>query len=113
MNIDKLKQLLELAEMLECKAQQVSGKKVIVRSRDAGVLHGTLVSIDGANVTLSNARQLWRWHAAEGITLVDVATHGVMASKCKFSPSVADVVVLNACAVIDCAEKASKSIEAV
>ena len=89
------------------------GKKVIVRSRDAGVLYGTYAGNDGSTVHLRDARQLWKWHAAKGISLVDVATYGVDGSKSKFSTASATVTVFNACAMIDATATAVQSIEAV
>lgn len=89
------------------------GRKVIVRSRDAGVLYGEFAGNDGSTIHLTNARQLWKWCAAKGITLVDVATYGVKASDCKFSPAQATVTVFNACALISATADAAASIEAV
>ena len=89
------------------------GRKVIVRSRDAGVIYGEYAGNDGSTVHVRNGRQLWRWHAAKGISLIDVATYGVKASECKFSPANATVTVFNACALIDVTDAAAKSIEAV
>ena len=89
------------------------GQKVIVRSRDAGVLYGEFAGNDGSTIHLTNARQLWKWSAAKGITLVDVATYGVKASDCKFSPAQATVTVFNACALISATADAAASIEAV
>jgi hypothetical protein len=86
-------------------------RKVIVRSRDAGVLYGEYVSHDASSVTLKNAIQMWKWHAAEGFTLIDVAMNGVKKSECKFSTSAANVIVVNPCAIIDVALAATKSIE--
>jgi hypothetical protein len=90
-----------------------SGRKVIVRSRDAGVIYGEYAGNDGSTVHIKNGVQLWKWSAAKGITLIDVATYGVKKSDCKFSPASADVTVFNACALIDVTEEAAKSIEAV
>ena len=88
-------------------------KKVIVRSRDAGVLYGKLVKVKGTTVTLKDAVQMWRWQAAEGGTLIDVASSGVNAAGCKFSVKSAKIKVLNACAVIDCTKKAYESLRSV
>ena len=85
------------------------GRAVIVRSRDAGVLFGYLDKYIGSTVHLRNARQMWSWTAAEGGTLLDCATHGVKAGK--FSTPVAAVVVIGACAIIDCTDKAVKTLE--
>lgn len=89
------------------------GRKVIVRSSDAGVLYGEYVSNDGPTITLKNARQLWKWQTAKGISLIDLATYGVNASGCKFSSAQAVVTVFNACALIDVTDDAAKSIERV
>ena len=89
------------------------GRKVIVRSRDAGAIYGEYAGNDGSTVHVKNGRQLWKWTAAEGISLIDVATYGVKASGCKFSPAAATVTVFNACALIDATPVAAASIEAV
>lgn len=92
-----------------------AGDKVILRSRDAGVWYGKLVSLDVGKcaATLSDARQMWRWYAASGITLIDVADKGVDASKCKFSPSKAHATMLSVCAVIAVSDAAYASLESV
>ena len=89
------------------------GRKVIVRSRDAGVIYGEYLGNDGAIIHLRNGVQMWKWFASKGHTLIDVAAHGVKKSECKFSPSSATVTVFNACALIDVTDEAAKSIEAV
>ena len=89
------------------------GRPVIVRSRDAGVLFGEYAGNDGSTIHLTNARQMWQWHAAKGGTLIDCATYGVKADACKFSPSQATVTVFNACALIDCSDDATVSIRKV
>lgn len=89
------------------------GRKVIIRSRDAGVIYGEYAGNDGSTVSVTNARQLWKWTAAQGISLIDVATYGVKKSDCKFSPAQATVTVFNACALIDVTDTAAASIEAV
>ena len=88
------------------------GRKVIVRSRDAGVIYGEYAGNDGDTVHVRNGRQLWKWKAAQGISLIDVATYGVTKSECKFSPASATVTVFKACALIDVTDDAAKSIEA-
>jgi len=85
------------------------GRAVIVRSRDAGVMFGRLERYEGSTVYLKNARQMWSWTAAEGGTLLDCAMHGV--SKGKFSTVADAAIVIGACTIIDCTEKAVKSLE--
>jgi hypothetical protein len=89
------------------------GRKVIVRSRDAGVIYGEYAGNSGDTIHLTNARQMWKWFAAKGISLIDVATYGVRKSDCKFSPASATVTVFSACALIDVTADAAASIEAV
>jgi hypothetical protein len=117
-NIDKIKDAIEIAKLLgddvSAEALMPHGwRKVIVRSRDAGVLYGEYAGNDGSTVHLRNARQLWKWFAAKGISLVDVATYGVKKSECKFSDASAAVTVFNACALIGVTDVAASSIEAV
>ena len=117
MNIETLKAAIALLEGMGQPAPSKNlgqiGRKVIVRSRDAGVTYGVYAGNDGSTISLTNARQMWNWTAAKGITLIDVATYGVKADKCKFSPSSATVSVFNACALIDVTDDAAKIIEAV
>ena len=115
MNKETLLAAFEIAKMLEDEQHttcNVDGRKVIVRSKDAGVIYGEFAGADGSTIHVMNGRQLWKWFAAKGHTLIDVAEHGVDASKCKFSPSSANVTVFNACALIDVTAKAAASIEA-
>ena len=117
MNIQDLKDLIEIVNALgqnkETPPNTQIGRKVIVRSRDAGVIFGDYVSNSGSTVYLRNGVQLWKWTAAQGISLIDVATYGVKASGCKFSTAAATVTVFNACALIDVTDVAAASIGSV
>ena len=120
MNIQDLKDLIEIAGALSPKATAAPsgqigalGRKVIVRSRDAGVIFGDYAGNDGSTVHLRNGVQMWKWAAAQGISLIDVATYGVKASGCKFSSASVAVTVFNACALIDVTDVAAASIGAV
>ena len=119
MNLDILKAAVSLIEQLDDTGKSevatigAIGRKVIVRSRDAGVIYGTYVGSNADTIHLTGARQLWRWHAAKGISLIDVATYGVKASECNFSTASATVTVFSACALIDVTPEAASSIEAV
>jgi hypothetical protein len=116
MNVDDLTigQARELAAMFANTAPAPTPVKgderpVIVRSRDAGVLFGHLLGYEGSTVHLRDARQMWSWTAAEGGTLLDCATHGVKDGK--VSTPAKRVTVLGACAIIDCTDKAVKTLE--
>jgi hypothetical protein len=120
MNLPTLKAAVALLEQIDggtdpTAAQPIGqiGRKVIVRSRDAGVVYGTYAGNDGDTIHLTDARQMWKWFAAKGISLIDVATYGVKKSDCKFSAASATITVFNACALIDVALEAAASIEAV
>ena len=111
-----IKQAKEIAAIInglggasETKPVPGAGRAVIVRSRDAGVQFGYLDRFEGSTVYLTNARQMWSWIAAEGGTLLDCATHGVKGGK--FSTVSPAVIVIGACAIIDCTDKALKTLE--
>jgi hypothetical protein len=117
MNIETLKQAIEIAKLLDGSENAPpqpsgapgNGRAVIVRSRDAGVQFGYLDRFEGSTVYLTKARQVWSWTAAEGGTLLDCATHGVKGGK--FSAAADAVIVIGACAIIDCTAKAVKTLE--
>ena len=120
MDINTLKAAVAVLEQLQPAPTSAAsapigaiGRSVIVRSRDAGVMFGGYAGNDGSTVHLTNARQLWKWFAAKGISLLDVATYGVDASKCKFSSAQTTVTVFNACALIDVTQEAADSIRGV
>ncbi len=118
MNLTELKSAVALLEQISQPTHNAAPvgqlrRKVIVRSRDAGVIYGEYAGNDGSTVHLKNARQLWKWFAAKGISLIDVATYGVKKSDCKFSTAQASLTVFNACAMIDVTADAASSIEAV
>lgn len=113
MTIGEAKQLVAMFGGQQAGSREISGngRHVIVRSRDAGVQFGKLDRYtEGGTVYLTEARQMWSWTAAEGGTLLDCATHGVKAGK--FSTVSPAVTVIGACAIIDCTEKAAKTLEA-
>ena len=116
MNIEILKQAIEIARLISCdnndRVEPCEGfsRFVIVRSRDAGVLFGSYEGNDGSTVHLTNAVQMWRWKAKKGGTLVDCAEFGVEEGKCKFSFAKAKITLFDACAIIDCTDAATTSI---
>ena len=111
MTIGEAKQLAAMFGGQQAGPREISGngRYVIVRSRDAGVQFGKLDRYtEGGTVYLTDARQMWSWTAAEGGTLLDCATHGVKGGK--FSTVSPAVTVIGACAIIDCTEKAVKTL---
>ena len=90
------------------------GKKVVVRSINAGVFFGTLESVtdDGCSCEISKARKLWYWEGAASLS--QLALEGVSKPKeCKFSVTVPEMVVLGVIEIIPASEQAIKSIESV
>lgn len=85
---------------------------VIVRTYSAGVFAGTLVSREGKEVVLSNARRLWYWTGAA--TLSQLAVDGTSSpATCKFPCEVLRVELTEAIEILDVDDKARKSIESV
>ena len=88
------------------------GDYVIVRSRAAGVHAGILVSRNGREVMLKNARRIWYWRGAA--TLSQLAQDGTsMPQECKFPCEVDSVLLTEAIEILAVTEKARNSIASV
>jgi len=86
------------------------GKKCIIRTYSAGAWFGVLKEKSGNEVILSQARRMWRWHAAKSISLSACAVEGLKQSKSKICAPV-DNVWLEAIEIIPCKITAVNSIE--
>lgn len=86
------------------------GKKVIVRSYDAGVYFGTLAEKEGNEVKMTNVRNIWRWSDAS--CLSQIANDGV-GELSRLSPVVGEMVILNVCQIIPCTDKAISNLEGI
>ena len=87
------------------------GKYVIVRTYSAGVHAGYLQKQEGKEVSLVKSRRIWQWFGAK--TLSELAMNGSSEQdKCKFGCPVT-IKLTEAIEIIDCTEKARKSIEEV
>ena len=85
---------------------------VIVRTYSAGVHAGTLVSREGKEVELADARRLRLWHTADkGISLSDVAVGGINPSKSKICGVLPSIVLTEAIEIIPASDVARASIE--
>ena len=85
---------------------------VIVRTYSAGVFAGYLARRNQKEVSLINARRLWRWEGAASLS--QLAMEGVSSPQnCKFPCEVDSVTLTEAIEIIDCTEKAQKSIKRV
>ena len=84
------------------------GKKVLVRSCDAGVYFGTLEQIEGETVKLAEVRNIWKW---EGATcLSQIANDGIKSGK--ISPIVSSMIINRCCQIMPLSEKAIVNLEA-
>lgn len=88
------------------------GKKVLIRGNRSGVEFGELVSQNGSEVTLKNARRIWYWDGAASLS--QLAKDGTSnPSNCQFTVFVDSITILDAIEIIPCTDKAVKSIEEV
>lgn len=91
------------------------GKIVMVRSPEAGVFFGELVSRDDATrmVTLLHARRCWYWEGAASLS--QLATEGTRRpDKCKFLIATeGEHVILGVCEIINVTNRALNSLVSV
>ena len=93
-------------------ATKKSGKYVIARTQSAGVFAGELVSREGSEVVMSNARRLWYWAGAASLS--QLAMSGTSRpSDCKFPVAVSSVILLGVIEILDVTDEARSSIEGV
>lgn len=86
--------------MQELTAHMV-GKRVLIRSSDSGVHHGTLLSVEGTSVRLGDSRRLWEWATGgTGISLSEVAVCGIDHAGSKITMVLPDIVISGVCEVI-------------
>ena len=83
---------------------------VVVRTSCAGVHTGELVSRDGHEAELRNARRIWAWTGAR--TLHEISLSGVGPGS-RISVAVARIVLLGVIEIIDATTEARASLEAV
>ena len=90
----------------------MENKYYIVRGDRSGVFFGEIADKNGREVTLKNARRLWRW---EGATeCCQIAAEGVKRPRtCKFTMFVDEIIVLDAIEIHPCTEVAVTSIKEV
>lgn len=106
--IEKLIELLLKGDKPQKKDQFV-GKRVLVRTHSAGVHFGTLVSQEGKQVVLKDARRIWRWRGAN--TLSEIALFGLnMQEYSRVSESVENIVLTEAIEIIPMSSEAYNKI---
>ena len=74
------------------------GAFVLIRTFSAGVHFGTLISREGQEVHLSNARRLWSWNGA--LSLSEVASKGIKLAESKVSVPVDEIILTQAVEII-------------
>jgi hypothetical protein len=74
------------------------GKLCVIRTYSAGVHIGTLAKQDGKEVTLTDARRLWRWRGAN--TLSEVSARGVALDYTRLSEPVPEILLTEVIEVI-------------
>ena len=83
--------------------KESSGPLSVVRTYSAGVHIGEVVSLDGKNCVLKNARRLWRWRGANSLN--EVALKGVVTTEyTRISKIVPEITLTEAIEVIPVAE---------
>jgi len=89
---------------------QMVGKYVIVRCRDAGVHSGTLEAHNGRECVLTDSRRLWYWKpAAAKKFLSGVAVAGLDKAS-KLGATVERIHLTEDCEIIQCSVAAEKSL---
>jgi len=84
----------------------------IVRTYSAGVHAGELVSQEGKEVVLKNARRIWYWAGAASLS--QLAVDGTSRpEECKFPCEVTEIKLLEAIEMIPCTKIAQQSIKGV
>jgi hypothetical protein len=76
------------------------GDYVCVRSRDQGVVWGTLVYVVGRECRLRDARQQHSWGGGKCLTLFDVVMKGPEVAHVKLSETVEEIDMQEICGVI-------------
>lgn len=84
----------------------------IVRTYSAGVFAGYLESRNGKEAVIRKVRRIWYWDGA--CSLSQLAVDGTCKPEnCKFAVEVDKIEVMEAIEIIECTEKAQKSIQGV
>ena len=84
------------------------GRYCILRCYSAGVHAGWLVSQDGDQAVLRDARRLWSWKAKAGVALSGVAIHGLDGGK--IDTLVPEIALTGVIETIPCSDVARETI---
>ena len=90
----------------------MKGKYCIVRTYSAGVFAGTIKSMKGKEVVLTDARRIWYWSGAASLS--QLAVDGTKdPGNCKFPVAVPEILLMEAIEIIPTTDAARESIQAV
>lgn len=90
----------------------MDNKYYIVRTYSAGVFAGFIESRAGKEVVMTNARRIWHWDGAASLS--QLAMEGTCKpGNCKFPCTVNRIILTEAVEILECTDKAKKSIESV
>ena len=90
--------------------EELIGKYVIVRCRDAGVHAGVLVAQNGREALIKDSRRLWYWKPAKNKKFLSgVAMAGLDASS-RLGTTLPLLLLTETCELILCSDKARQSI---
>ena len=81
---------------------------VIIRTRDAGVHVGELVSHDGVQCVLANAHRIYRWRGAN--TLNELSLRGAAQDFTRISERVPRITIVGVCEVLPCSDEAAANL---
>jgi hypothetical protein len=119
MNIEKIKQLIELTKLLDNESSEkktssiydsVMNKKVIIRTYSAGVHYGILNKVDNDTVELLKARRIHYWNGANSLT--DIALGGISDKvNSRITKKLPSIILQNVIEIIECTEVAIKDLD--
>ena len=81
---------------------------VVVRTYSAGVHVGTLVSRKGKEVTLADARRVWRWRGAN--TLHELSQRGAAEDYTRISEPTPEIVLTEAIEIITASKMGAENL---
>ena len=87
----------------------LKGKTVLVRGIQSGVHMGIMEDRIGAEVELSEVRNIWRWRGANNFT--ELSAKGVVDEYTRVTAPVDSVIFTDICEIAPCTEEAVKSIK--
>lgn len=87
----------------------LKGKTVLVRGVQSGVHMGIMEDRIGAEVELSEVRNIWRWCGANNFT--ELSAKGVVDGYTRVTAPVDSVIFIDICEIAPCTEGAIKRIK--